>query len=130
MVGVAKKAYGWAEKLDPEGQVWLFYAGGVHGDSPAEKGPIELAREGDRVLLGTAHGVILTNPERSRHAWIYVYPGDGGDAAIDLPASLAKLRFPSIAEARIEGDTAIITLKGWRRPSQVRVNLKTGTILK
>ena len=102
------------EKIDPKGEVWLFYAGGVH----AHREMVELARMGGRVLLGTAHGVILTNSQQSRHAWIYVYPGDGD----------VRLRSASIAGARIQGDMAIITLKGWRRPSQVRINLKTGAI--
>jgi hypothetical protein len=118
------------EAIDPKGEVWLFYGGGVHGYPPAEKGPVELARQKDRVLLGTAHGVILTNPERSRHAWVYVNPGDGGDIPEGLPSSLSKLRFPGITGARMEGDTAVIVLKSWKRPSQVRVNLNTGAILK
>ena len=103
------------ERIDPDGEVWLFYAGGVHAYGEM----VELARKGDRVLLGTAHGVILTNPKRSRHAWIYVY--EGGDV---------KLRLPSIAGARLQGDTAVITLKGWTRPTQVRVNVKTGALSK
>jgi hypothetical protein len=53
-----------------------------------------------------------------------------------------KLRFPSIAGARLQGDTAIITLNRRREPDdslaggkepkplQVPVNLKTGAILK
>lgn len=118
------------DEIDPMGEVWLFYGGGVHGYPPAEKGPVELARRKDRVLLGTAHGVILTNPEQSRHAWLYVNPGDGGDILEGLPSSLSKLRFPGITGARIEGDTAVIRLKSWKRPSQVRVNLNTGAILK
>jgi len=120
VAGLIKKAYMPVEKLDPKGEVWLFYGGHVHGYPPAEKGPVELAREGDRVLLGTAHGVILTNPQRSRHAWIYVYAGN-----LDM-----KLRFSSIAGARFQGDTAAITLTGWTRLSQVRVNLNTGAISK
>jgi hypothetical protein len=116
-------------KPDPDGEFWLFYAGGVHTMNAYQV--VELARKGDRVLLGTAHGVILTNRDRSRHAWIYVYPGDGE----------VKLRLPSIAGARLEGDTAIITLNRRGEPDdsptsgkipkpiQVRVNLKTGAIL-
>jgi len=85
------------------------------------------------VLLGTAHGVILTNPDRSRHTWIYVYEGD-----LDV-----KLRFPSIGSARLDGETAIIRLnwsrlvpdasspEGEKRETlQVRVNLNTGAISK
>lgn len=98
---------------------------------------VELARRGSRVLLGTAHGVILTNPERSKHAWIYVYPGNGE----------FKLRFSSIAGAQLQGDTAIVTLnkntsldsnrlpdlpasRKQSKPLQVRINLTTGAILK
>ncbi len=114
-----------------DGEVWLFYAGGVHTMNAYKV--VELARKGDRVLLGTAHGVILTDPERSKHVWIYVYPGDGE----------VKLRRPSIAGARLEGETAIITLDtpsldrdnprlGGKaaKPLQVRINLKTGSIAK
>lgn len=117
------------ETKDPDGEVWLFYAGGVH----AYREMVKLAREGDRVLLGTAHGVILTNPGRSRHAWIYVYAGRLG----------MKLRFPSIAGARLEGDTTIIALQRFplhpddgltdpekSNPGEVRVNLHTGAISK
>lgn len=123
------------ENLDPDGEVWLFYAGGVHTMNASKL--VELARKGSRVLLGTAHGVILTNPERSKHAWIYVYPGNGE----------SKLRFPSITGAHLQGDTAIITLnkntsldpdrlpdlqarRKESKPLQVRINLTTGAILK
>ncbi len=128
-----KEAYVPVEKLDLTGEAWLYYAGGVHAYPPAGQGPVELARQGDRVLLGTAHGVILTNPKRSRHAWIYVHAGNLG----------VKLRFPSIGSARLDGDTAIIRLIGYRlhpddslaerkatKSRQVRVNLKTGAISK
>jgi len=117
--GLLRVAYVPAEasggKIDLDGEVWLFYAGGVHGYG----GMVELARHGDRVLLGTAHGVILTNPKRSRHAWIYVHSGE-----LDM-----KLRFPSIAKARLQGDTAIITLR-MSGLGPVRVNLNTGAISK
>ncbi|MGH9318075.1 MAG: hypothetical protein ACRD1P_13330, partial [Thermoanaerobaculia bacterium] len=95
------------------------------------EGPAELARQGARVLLGTAHGVILTNPRQSRYAWIYVAYRPHGDV---------KLRHPSIAGARLQGDTAIITLeRSWvgednptggarSNPPQVRVNLNTGAV--
>lgn len=120
------------ETIDPDRAVWLSYAGAVHTMNSYKL--VELARKGSRVLLGTAHGVILTNPERSRHAWIYVYPGDGE----------VKLRFPSIASARLQGDTAIISINRYlnadglpqlpgrkeAKPLQVRIDLKTGAILK
>jgi hypothetical protein len=127
-----KESYAPVEELDVSGEAWLSYAGGVHGYPPAEQGPVELASQGDRVLLGTAHGVILTNRNRSRHAWIYVHGGNLG----------VKLRFPSIASARLDGDTATIRLTGFRLPDnssaepqgpeslRVRVNLRTGAIAK
>ena len=119
--------------VDPDGEVWITYAGHVHA-YPGRDGsakPVVLAQKGDRVLLGTAHGVILTNPSRSKYAWIYV--SKGGD----------KLRYPSIAGGWFQGDTAIITLvkplsdsdssptetKKSKQP-QVRVNLKTGRVLR
>ena len=118
VAGLLRSAYVPAEvlggKIDPDGEVWLFYAGGVHGYAEM----VELARKGDRVLLGTAHGVILTNPDRSRHAWIYVYSGE-----LDM-----KLRFPSIGKALLQGDTAIITLR--MSGGRVRVNLNTGAVSK
>lgn len=125
------KASSGLEQLGPTGHVWLFYAGGVHAFPPADRGPVELARDGDRVLLGTAHGVILADVQRSRHAWIYVHEGDMG----------TKLRFASIAGARFEGDAAVIVLNEVpaasddtsRRnagPRQVRVSLATGAIAK
>jgi hypothetical protein len=118
-------------ELDPDGEVWLSYAGHLHAGLGKRAYPVELARMGDRVLLGMAHGVILTNPKRSRHAWIYVYPGDGE----------VRLRHPSIGGARLEGDTAMITLNRRGGPDgstargakpdslQVRVDLTTGAIL-
>ncbi len=117
--------------VDPDEEVWISYAGHVHAypDREGRAKPVLLAQEGDRVLLGTAHGVILTNSSRSKHAWIFV--SEGGD----------KLRNPSIAGARLRGDTAIVTLlkplfdsdspsteaEKTKQP-QVRVNLKTGGV--
>lgn len=111
--------------IDPDGEVWLSYAGHAHVYRGPEgrARPLELVREGGRVLLGTAHGVILTDPGRSRHVWIYV--SAGGD----------KLRYSSIVRARLQGDTAIITLQTSRLDPdsppggrEVRVNLKTGAV--
>lgn len=120
------------ENIDRGGEVWLFYAGGVHTMNPDKL--VELARKGDRVLLGTAHGVIFTNPERSKHAWIYVHSGNGE----------SKLRFPSISGARLYEDTAIVTInrsgnaeglpqvpdRNLMNQVQVHINLNTGAILK
>ena len=133
MPRMIKESYTPVEELDLSGEAWLAYAGGVHGYPPGQQGPVELSRQGDRVLLGTAHGVILTNRKRSRHAWIYVHGGNRG----------VKLRFPSIGNARLDGDTATIRLTGFRlspddslaeregsESLQVRVNLRTGAIAK
>jgi hypothetical protein len=79
-----------------------------------------LDQKGNYVLLGTSHGVILTDPERSKHAWIYIFPGG------------AKLRWPSIKSARIEGETAIVQLEKdpseEQRTAQVRINLNNGEL--
>ena len=99
---------------------WISYLGHNHsyrlGKGPYK--PVVLAQKRDRVLLGTSHGVILTDPERSRHAWIYIFPGG------------AKLRWPSIKSARIEGETAIVQLEkdpsGGQRNAYVRINLNNG----
>jgi hypothetical protein len=102
---------------------WISYLGRNHSYRGG-KGPyksVVLDQKGNYVLLGTSHGVILTDPERSKHAWIYIFPGG------------AKLRWPSIRSARIEGETAIVQLEkdpsGRKRATQVRINLKTGIIL-
>lgn len=105
------------------GGKWISYLGHNHsyrrGKGPYK--PVVLARKGNYVLLGTSHGVILTDPERTKHAWIYIFPGG------------AKLRWPSIRSARIEGETAIVQLEkdpsGGQRTDQVRINLNTGVIL-
>ena len=105
------------------GGKWISYLGHNHS-CRGEKGPykpVVLTQKGDCVLLGTSHGVILTDPKRSKHAWIYIFPGG------------AKLRWPSIKSARIEGETAVVQLEkdpsGRQRNAQVRINLKTGIIL-
>lgn len=97
--------------------VWLTYIGLNHGrgkDLSVGHKPDVLARRDGRVLLGTAHGVLLTNEKRSRHAWIYVNENPGH-----------KLRFPSIKGARFDGDFAIITTSS----KIVRVNLTTGALV-
>ena len=104
------------------GRDWISYLGHNHsyrrGKGPYK--PVVLAQQGSYVLLGTSHGVILTDPEQSRHAWIYIFPGG------------AKLRWPSIKSARIWGETAIIQLEndplGGERDTQVRINLKSGEL--
>lgn len=58
----------------------------------------ELARSANRVVLATDHGVLLTDPERTRHAWVYIFEGD------------MKLRFSAIRSAQIAGDELHIEL--------------------
>jgi hypothetical protein len=104
------------------GRKWISYLGHNHsyrrGNGPYK--PVVLAKKGGYVLLGTTHGVILTDPERSRHAWIYIFPGG------------AKLRLPSVKSAKIEGKTAIVQLEkdppGGQRAAQVRINLNNGEL--
>ena len=106
-----------------KGGKWISYLGNNHsfrgGKGPYK--PVILIQRGSYVLLGTFHGVMLTDPERSRYAWIYIFTGG------------AKLRWPSIKSARIEGKTAIVQLEkdpsGQKRATQVQINLKTGIIL-
>lgn len=92
--------------------VWTYYLGMNHdrgGDAPRV-----LATRGDLVLLGTAHGVILTNPARTRHAWILV-----------TRKSEEKLRLPSVQGARFDGQTVVVeTLAG-----PVRIDLRNGSVL-
>lgn len=97
--------------------VWVSYLGSNHGrgnNLRMDQPPRVLARSTGRVLLGTAHGVILTGDKRSRHAWLYVNEEPGH-----------KLRFPSIRRARFAGDVAVIETSG----GTVRVRLSTGAIV-
>jgi len=101
---------------------WISYLGHNHsyrgGKGPYK--PIVLDQKGNYVLLGTSHGVILTDPERSKHAWIYIFPGR------------AKLRWPSIKSAQIWGETAIVQLEKdpseEQRTAKVRINLNNGEL--
>ena len=116
---------------DLERGVWITYKGHNHSAQPAtlttpSKGetkrriPRGLDAEADRVLLGTNHGVLLTDRSRSRHAWIYVFPGGH------------KLRWPSVVGARLEGDVAVIEVElrdGLTERHEVRVDLDTGRLL-
>jgi hypothetical protein len=106
----------------PSGAKWVSYLGLNHsyrlGRGPYK--PVVLTQKGEHVILGTSHGVILTDPKRTKHAWIYIYQGG------------AKLRWPSIKSAQIVGETAIVQLEkdpsGGPRNSQVRIDLNTGRI--
>ena len=121
---VLPESYAFRRRTSAGGEEWVWYGGHNHayrlGQGPNP--PVELARKGQRVLLGTSHGVILTDPGRTRHAWIYV----------STPPH--KLRWPSVRGARINGDTAVITLSdgdGYleRKGSRTaRVNLATGAV--
>lgn len=97
--------------------VWVSYLGSNHGRGnihQMNQPPRVLARSAGRVLLGTAHGVILTDDKRSRHAWLYVNEEPGH-----------KLRFPSIRRARFAGGVAVIETSS----GTVRVQLSTGAIV-
>ena len=105
---------------DAEGWHWTTYNGLLHayrlGQGPVA--PVELARVGERVLLGTSHGVILTDRTRSRHAWVYI-----------TDSSESKLRHASIRRAQIVGRTAVITIEPTgpgASPQIVRIDLDTG----
>jgi hypothetical protein len=108
----------------PRGQEWLWYGGHNHGYARGQgpQAPRELARQGGRVLLGTSHGVILTDPGRGRHAWVYV------------ATPPHKLRFPSVLGARLAGDHAVVTLTRGdgsyvdKGTLEVRVDLTTGVV--
>jgi hypothetical protein len=107
-------------------ELWITYAGGVHGAAPRE-----LVREGEGVILGTAHGVIATDPRQSKHAWIYVHQD---------PEAKQKLRTPSILGARIHGPEVVIDVDPFFGPAsdgrdvarkaafRVHVDLATGTV--
>jgi len=105
-----------------DGGKWISYLGHNHsfrrGKGPYK--PAVLTQKGGYVLLGTSHGVILTDPKRTKHAWIYIFPGG------------SKLRWPIIKSARIEGETAVVQLEkvpsGGQRAAEVRIYLKTGNI--
>jgi hypothetical protein len=107
-----------------DGEEWLWYGGHNHAYREG-KGPVpprELARLGQRVLLGTPHGVILTDPGHTRHAWVYVSTPEH------------KLRWPSVLGARLVGDTAVVRLSrgdGYLQDEgsrTVRIDLTTGAV--
>jgi hypothetical protein len=107
--------------------LWITYKGHNHstphagiGGSEPRSYPRELAVRGEEVLLGTKHGVVLTDAGRTRHAWIYVFAGGH------------KLRWESVVGARFEGERAVISVErqiGLPEPYEVRVDLMTGAIL-
>ena len=80
--------------------LWRTYLGHNH-DRPQGTFlfPRELARRKTLALLATAHGVIVADYARRRHAWLYIHPG--GD----------KLRFPSIEAAVFDGNDARISVR-------------------
>jgi hypothetical protein len=63
--------------------------------------PLEFAAsdDGDFVALKTCHGVVLTNSERTRHAWLYM-----------LDQHIEKLRHQSIGEVTIANGVVSIRL--------------------
>ena len=80
----------------------------------------ELGRRGDVVLVATDHSVLLTNPERTRHAWLYVFDGSMHEA---------KLRFRSIDAAHFRGGLVDIHIAHEQGAIDctVTVDLSTGT---
>ena len=106
---------------DEEQARWIVYAGHNHGEHGAEEPATMklLAVEGQKVLLGTKHGVVLTDPERSRHAWLYVFAGG------------YKLRWASVLGARIQDGTAIVSIETREPggPAEVRIDLESGHLV-
>lgn len=103
--------------------VWISYAGHNHARRGPDLGtggstphpPRELARSSEFVLLGTSHGVSLSDPVKKRFAWIYV-----------TRQSRERLRVPSVKSGALTRDAAVIqTLNG-----TVRIDLQSGSILK
>jgi hypothetical protein len=125
--------------FESNAEVWVQYLGGnhrrdVHLDwvkgpkSPVHKSPYELARSGNRLLLGTPHAVLLTDAKHSKHAWLYIHQ-----------EGIEKLRWPSVLGARFQADTIVIDIdprlrestdddQRSERPYRALVNLKTGAV--
>lgn len=93
--------------------VWIDYVHAYDEPPGNEGGPAfrVLAQRGDQVLLGSAHGVVLTDARRTRHAWLWV-----------TLARVRDLQHTRIRAARFAGDYVIIDADYTR----VRVHLKTG----
>ena len=112
------------------GAVWVSYSGHNHRRTGCRGGAGAACREeelstfrvlqsqGDLRLLGTAHGVVLQDIPGKRHAWIWVTAGG------------VKLRFPTIASARFDGDHAriVVSLGQVETTSWVQVRLADGEV--
>lgn len=100
---------------------WFSYGGHNHKSHRKLRKFKILTQQNHRVLLGTPHGVILTDIKRSKYAWIYISTGGH------------KFRWVSIESARIENDTAIIYVRGLPVKDDeeplVHINLKSGKVI-
>jgi hypothetical protein len=107
-------------------QAWLYYKGLTHFSTGR---PIELTSgyqrrvwtSDGRQVVSTRHGAVLVEPANRRHAWLYIFSGSSED----------KLRWPSIGQARMEGEDLILQLerRGWP-PARgtARISLSTGDV--
>jgi len=116
------------DRWDPESKlpaaVWVTYLGHNHRRDRDTLNPtlkdfrVLHARE-DLRLLASAHGVVLQDVPGKRHAWIWVTAGG------------VKLRFPTIASARFDGDLAriVVSLGQVEAQSWVQVRLADGEVV-
>lgn len=111
-----------AEIQLPRNPAWIGYLGVNHrrADSGSELSASfkVLAERPGQQLLGTAHGVVLVDTERNRHAWLYVQAGG------------QKLRWPTLTGARFDGQRALITVELGvaMRKGLVAVDLASGRV--
>ena len=101
--------------------VWLWYGGWNHrrSETDAERKDFRtLATQKDVQLLATAHGVVLVDTKKNRHAWIYVQHGG------------QKLRMPTITGGKLTESEAVIDVRlgQVQKRGVVRVNVTTGAI--
>lgn len=99
--------------------VWRLYLGQWHGWRKPE--PWVAAEDGDRVVMATAHGLILTDAARSRHAWLYV---------LDQPVE--KLAAPTVGRVQLERGAVsfVFFTNEVEAPLQrwVRISLEDGSV--
>ena len=98
------QTYAWL-RTDPDRgrREWVQYLGANHarlGEGEAAGAFQEIARQGRRRLLRSAHGAVLVDDADVRHAWVYVHRGGH------------KLRWPSVVGGTLEGDTVTLELGG------------------
>ncbi len=86
------------------GDQWIAYAALNHRRTATldvAGGFKTAARQGDLVLLTTAHGAVVVDERHDRHSWVFV-----------IESAEHKLRFPSVTKAELRGDRALITVDG------------------